>query len=205
MSKDITSKLLTLCLNSAWQPIGHKTVQDAISDLYAGNYKALDIQYDVTDSGEWDFDSPIVMNPLQWNEWVELPIRDIDYPIRSAFLTVRVPTILIATNYNKVPYQRSKLTRQNIRLRDKGMCQYTGKKLKPSEGNVDHIMPVSRGGENTWTNMVYCDKQLNERKGNKTPEEMGLSLIANPKEPKPKLASTMFRKARHVDWNHFIL
>lgn len=205
MSKDITSKLITLCLNSAWQPIGHKTVQDAISDLYAGNYKALDIQYDVTDLGEWDFNSPTVMNPLAWDEWINLPIRDMDYLIRSAFLTVRVPTILIATNYNKVPYQRSKLTRQNIRLRDKGTCQYTGKKLKPSEGNVDHIMPVSRGGENTWTNMVYCDKELNERKGNKTPEEMGLSLITNPKEPKPKLASTMFRKARHVDWNHFIL
>lgn len=205
MSKDITSKLITLCLNSAWQPIGHKTVQDAISDLYAGNYKALDIQYDVTDLGEWDFNSPTVMNPLAWDEWINLPIRDMDYLIRSAFLTVRVPTILIATNYNKVPYKRSKLTRQNIRLRDKGTCQYTGKKLKPSEGNVDHIMPVSRGGENTWTNMVYCDKELNERKGNKTPEEMGLSLITNPKEPKPKLASTMFRKARHVDWNHFIL
>ena len=204
MSKDITSKLITLCLNSAWQPIGHKTVQDAISDLYAGNYKALDIQYDVTDLGEWDFNSPTVMNPLAWDEWINLPIRDMDYLIRSAFLTVRVPTILIATNYNKVPYQRSKLTRQNIRLRDKGTCQYTGKKLKPSEGNVDHIMPVSRGGENTWTNMVYCDKELNERKGNKTPEEMGLSLITNPKEPKPKLASTMFRKARHVDWTHFI-
>ena len=204
MSKDIASKLLTLCLNSAWQPIGHKTVQDAISDLYACSYKALDIQYDINDNGEWDFNNPLCMNPLDWNDWIDLPIRDMDFSVRSAFLTVRVPTILIATNYSKVHRKRPKLTRQNIRLRDKGTCQYTGKKLKPSEGNIDHIMPVSRGGKNTWTNMVYCDKQLNERKGNKTPEEMGLSLINNPTEPNCKLASAIFRKARHVDWTHFI-
>ncbi len=205
MSKDITSKLLTLCLNSAWQPIGHKIVQDAISDLYAGSYKALDIQYDVNDLGEWDFNSPTAMNPLSWNEWKDLPIRDIDFSIRSAFLNVRVPTILIATNYSKVPYRRAKLTKQNIRIRDKGTCQYTGKKLKPSEGNIDHVLPISRGGKDTWTNMVYCDKKLNERKGSKTPDEMGLSLINNPTEPKTRLASTMFKKARHVDWKHFIL
>ena len=76
--------------------------------------------------------------------------------------------------------------------------------MKPSEGNVDHVLPISRGGKDTWNNMVYCDKKLNERKGSNTPDEMGLSLINNPTEPTSKLMSTMFTKARHVDWKHFI-
>lgn len=62
-------------------------------------------------------------------------------------------------------------------------CCYTGKKLSKKELTLDHILPVSRGGKNTWENLVTCHKDLNVWKGNRTPEECGLKLLTKPTRP----------------------
>lgn len=200
----ILNKVLTLSLNSNWQPIGHKNVQDAISEICTPSFKALDINYKQNKDGSWDYDEIESMAPVDWDEWIELPIRDFDFSIKSARLKVRIPTVIIAVNFNKMPKSKPKLTKRNIRARDKGICQYTGKKLKPSQGNVDHVIPVSRGGANTWQNMVYCCKELNVKKGNKLPEEFGLNLIQTPREPQPSSNRDIIKKINHRDWSIFI-
>ena len=201
---EILNKVLTLNLNSNWQPIGYKTVQTAICHIFTPNYCALDISYDKKSDGGWDLESMVNMIPVDWDDWIKLPIRDFDFFVRSAFLKIRVPTIIISKQFNKMPKIRSKLSKRNIRARDKGVCQYTGEKLQPSEGNVDHIIPLSKGGANTWTNMVYCNQKLNEKKGDKLPEEAGLSLIKEPKEPISISAMSTIKNIRHPDWSHFI-
>lgn len=201
---EILNKVLTLNLNSNWQPIGYKTVQTAICDICTPNYSALDISYIKNSDGTWDFNEMETMVPVDWNDWIELPVRDFDFYIRSAFLKIRVPTIIISKQFNKMPKMKSKLTKKNIRVRDKGICQYTGKKIKPSEGNIDHIIPVSKGGANTWNNMVYCSQKINEQKGNKLPEEAGLTLINQPKEPSPTTIMSTLKNINHPDWNYFI-
>ena len=205
----ITNKLLTLSLNSAWQPIGHKIVKDAICDLCSTDsngkytYYGLDVRYE-KHGGEWDFSAPIDMSPCNWNDWINLPIRDFDFTISSPSMTVRVPTIIIAKNYSSMPIKRPKLTKHNIYHRDRGVCQYTGKKLSRNQGNVDHIIPISRGGKDAWTNMVFCDRKLNEQKGCMTPDEAGLNLIREPKMPNSKPMSSTITNARHPDWKHFL-
>lgn len=201
---NILNKVLTLSLNSAWQPIGHKTVQDAMGDLFSENYLALNVDYEKHSDGSWNFNSIRNMLPLEWNDWINLEIRDFDFYVRTAKLKIRVPTILICKKYDKIPKTRMKLTKANIRKRDGGVCQYTGKKINANQGNIDHVIPVSRGGANTWNNLVYCNKEINTKKGNKLPEEAGLNLIKQPEEPNTSIPLTNLTKANHQDWKLFI-
>ena len=69
-----------------------------------------------------------------------------------------------------MPKIRSKLSKRNIRARDKGVCQYTGEKLQPSEGNVDHIIPLNNpivSGFHVENNLQYLTARENVKKGNK--------------------------------------
>ena len=202
---NIIDKNICLCLNSIWQPINTKTVGEAVSDLYAGSYKALDISYEKKPDGSVDFERPLNMNPLDWGDWVKLDVRDYDLYVRSAKLKIRVPTVLVCQTFSKMPFKRLSLTPENIRKRDNNTCQYTGKKLKSEEGSIDHIVPKSKGGENSWDNMVYCDKKLNTLKGNKSLNEANLKLIKNPTEPKGKPIASTIDKSNHYDWKHFLI
>lgn len=200
----VENKLICLSLNSAWQPIGNKTVKEAICDLTGGDYLALDIHYDrLGDS--WDFSAACSINPVRWDEWMTLPIRDFDLEIHSPKLTVRVPTVILAKNYSKMPIKRLRISASNIRLRDKNVCQYTGKKLTNGQGNIDHVIPRSKGGEDSWENLVFCDKSINRMKGSKLPKEIGLTLLKKPTEPLPVPAFQLIREALHQDWIHFLI
>ena len=196
----LLNKNICLCLNSAWQPIGVKSIQEAVSSLYVGSHKAINIGYN-----DHDFSSPVDMTPCTWEEWRILPVRDYDLSISSPSLIVRVPTVLIAIGYNKMPIVRHRLSNESIRQRDNNTCQYTGKKLTKGQGSIDHIKPKSKGGKDSWTNMVYCDKKLNTVKSNKSLEELDLKLIRQPKEPAARTMSSKFTNAQHPDWRHFIL
>ena len=202
---NIIDKNICLCLYSIWQPISTKTVGEAVSDLYAGSYKALDISYEKKPDGSIDFERPLNMNPLDWENWVKLDVRDYDLYVRSAKLRIRVPTVLVCQTFSKMPFKRLSLTPENIRKRDNNTCQYTGKKLNPKEGSIDHVIPKSKGGENSWDNMVYCDKKLNTLKGDKSLNEANLKLIKNPAEPKGKPIASTIDKSNHYDWKHFLI
>ena len=192
------NKNICLVLNSSWQPICVKSVKQAVSDLFSGNFKAINIKYDpegnVTE-----------MIPMDWEQWAELDISKEDYYITSPNLRVKIPTILVATNFNKIIYKSPKLSAENIRKRDNNICQYTGKKLSFKDGSIDHIIPKSRGGKDTWENLVLCDKKLNTIKGSKTPDEAGLELLSEPRKPQKSSFSDELTNLQHKDWSHFVI
>jgi 5-methylcytosine-specific restriction endonuclease McrA len=64
--------------------------------------------------------------------------------VRTARGSIRVPTVIVAVNFAKVPKKRPKLCAKTIRERDRDRCQYTGKLLQPDEGSLDHVLPRSR-------------------------------------------------------------
>ena len=196
-------KRICLNLNSVWQPVGTKTVKEAICDLYSGSFEALDIEYSFTKKG-YNFDSPSSIISKRWEEWVNLPIRDFDLYVCSSKLKVRVPTVLITNKYSKMPINHLKPTAEGIRKRDLGTCQYSGRKLQKNEGSVDHVLPRGRGGEDTWENLVYCDRKINLNKSNKTPQEAGLKLLKNPKEPVGVYACSLVLSSENADWKHFV-
>lgn len=209
---DITNKSIVLKLNANWMPVGFSTVKQAIVDLTGGGFSdghpnalALDIEYERGENGEWDFDNPVYMNPVSWDVWTKLPIREYDMVIHSAKLTIRAPIVLIAVNYNKVPIKRPRPTKDSIRKRDGNICQYSGKKLSNKELDIDHIIPVSRGGKNTFSNMVTCEIGINRMKADKLPHEVGLKLIKAPHDPLPVPISTTINEVRHPTWGPFLI
>jgi len=105
----------------------------------------------------------------------------------------RLPEIIRLVNYIPLPFIGIVLSRKNIYLRDNHACQYCGK----SGGTltIDHIIPKSRGGDDTWENMVVCCARCNNRKGSRTPEEAGLKLISTPYRPSSHLYLHMTRLA----------
>lgn len=78
----------------------------------------------------------------------------------------------------KVPWNR-----RNVHTRDKFTCQYCGSRVDSSKITIDHVIPVSRGGKNGWTNTVSSCFDCNNKKGSNLPSEVGMSLIKKPVQP----------------------
>ena len=145
------------------------------------------------------------IRPVTWDEWLTLPVREQDYAVRTAHRAIRVPTVIVAVNFAKVPKKRPKLCAKTIRERDGNRCQYTGKVLKPEEGSLDHVVPRSRGGKDAWENLVWSSKDVNSRKGNRLPHEAGLKLLTEPRAPKELPVTAHLRNAHGVaEWKLFL-
>jgi 5-methylcytosine-specific restriction endonuclease McrA len=145
------------------------------------------------------------ITPVPWSEWLKLPVRAHDHVVQTTRGPVRVPTVIVAANYAKVPMRRPRFGARGIWERDGGVCQYTGRKLKPSEGNIDHVIPRSRGGKTSWDNCVLAHREVNSRKGSRLPHEAGLHLRKQPAAPRVVPASVLIRNHHGVrDWNHFL-
>jgi 5-methylcytosine-specific restriction endonuclease McrA len=190
---DILNKTVVLVLNRHWQAIGVRTPAETFSMLASGSATGLDIDCDSN------------MRPVTWGEWLTLPVRDGDYSIGTVRGGIRVPTVIVLARFDRVPRRRPKFCARAIWERDGGICQYTGRKLAPKEGNIDHIVPRSRGGATTWENCVLADKRVNSRKGNRLPEEIGLNLIRAPRAPKELPSTALIRNHYKVaTWEMFI-
>lgn len=186
-------KHTVLVLNRNWQAIGVKSPAETFAMLMTDAATALDIR---------DNDH---MTPLRWKDWLVLPILEEDEYVQTVNAKIKVPKIIILSRYDKVPKKRPRFSQKNIWIRDNFTCQYTGKKLKPGEGNVDHVIPKSRGGATDWNNCVLACKTVNAKKADRTPEEIGLRLIKEPTPPK-ELPVTFYIRNRYniKEWNVFL-
>jgi 5-methylcytosine-specific restriction endonuclease McrA len=177
-----------LCLNGLWQALNTKTVKEALIAML----------------GNVDWDSPEYVQPVDWETWKNLPVRDYDLAIHTSNMTIRAPRVIIQPNYSKMPLITPRPTKESIRKRDGGVCQYTGKAISWKEGNIDHVIPRTKGGRNTFENMVWCHKDINSKKADKTPDQAGLKLIRKPKAPPPVPVSSTIQIAHHPSWIHFL-
>ncbi|MEX2489240.1 MAG: HNH endonuclease [Pseudomonadales bacterium] len=75
------------------------------------------------------------------------------------------------------------LTNRALFRRDQNICLYCGNPFKEVHLSRDHVKPMSRGGQDTWTNVVTACKRCNARKGDRLPGECGLELLALPYKP----------------------
>jgi 5-methylcytosine-specific restriction endonuclease McrA len=143
--------------------------------------------------------------PVTWNEWLALPVCDQDRAVGSSRGAIRCPTVIVSSHYARVPMRRPGFNRCNLWQRDGGVCQYTGRKLAPHEGNIDHVVPRSRGGKASWANCVLALKN-NSRKADRLPQEAGLRLLNAPVEPRALPATVLIQNAYGVrDWDFFLV
>ena len=189
---DILNKTTVLVLNRHWQAIHVKTPAEAFCMMASDAATGLDI-------AEGNF------LPTKWSDWIALPVRDCDQSVKTSHGPVRVPTVIVAANYAKVPLRRPRFGPRGIWERDGGVCQYTGRKLSPKEGNIDHVVPRSRGGKTSWDNCVLAHREVNSRKADRLPHEAGLHLRQRPSAPRAMPASAFIRNNHAVaDWEHFL-
>jgi 5-methylcytosine-specific restriction endonuclease McrA len=191
--KQILSQSRVLELNSSWMAIGTKSIEQALRDMATGAFLGMVID------GE-------SMYPVAWEDWLKLEPLDDLYCVKGVGKTYRAPTVIIAKHYHKMPLKRPALTREAIFRRDGWRCSYTGKQLARHEASIDHVVPKSKAGKWDWTNLVTAHVEVNQRKGNRSNEEAGLSLQNTPRAPKPVPVSALIQNKFDVrDWNHFLM
>ena len=190
---NILTKATVLVLNRNWQAINVRTPQEAFCMMATNVATGLEIE------GEDH------IRPVTWEEWIMLPIRDQDEAVHTVRGQIRVPTVIVAVNYAKVPKKRPKLCARAIRERDGNRCQYTGRVLHPRDGSLDHVVPRSRGGKDVWENLVWSAKEVNQRKADRLPHEAGLRLFSVPRAPKELPVSVLIRNTAEIeDWKLFV-
>ena len=195
---EILNKTIVLVLNRNWQAINIRTPQDAFCQMATNVATALDIELGEGDGAQ-------ALRPVPWDEWITLPVRPQDNAVRTARGAIRVPTVIVAVNFARVPKKRPKLNAKNIRERDGNRCQYTGRLLHPDEGSLDHVVPRSRGGGDTWENLVWSAREVNQRKADRLPHEAGLKLLAAPRAPRELPVSATIRNLHGlVEWKLFL-
>jgi len=108
--------------------------------------------------------------------------------VRSARLALPKPVIIRLVKFIHVPRRfRRQVTNTFLFARDGYRCQYCHRsqaELKSRECLTrDHLVPISRGGGNEWTNVVTACSACNTRKGNHLPHEIGMFPLHQPHEP----------------------
>ncbi len=109
-------------------------------------------------------------------------VEEYDEVVHTAHGEFRLPSIVAHSSQRPMP-ERPAFTRNNIYLRDDYTCQYTGVKYPEKELNLDHVIPQSKGGKSSWTNLVTSHIDINTIKSSRTPREAGLRLIREPYMP----------------------
>lgn len=91
------------------------------------------------------------------------------------------PSVIILSRYVRVPMSSGvPLTRRGVLRRDNHRCAYCGKVAN----TIDHVQPKSRGGSDSWENLVACCVRCNNEKADRTLRELGWSLSSQPRQPR---------------------
>jgi hypothetical protein len=117
---------------------------------------------------------------LVMNEKASIIAADGAHPVFGSSGAWDRPSVIILRRYVRVPSGRSvPVSRRGILRRDSNRCGYCG----GHANTIDHVLPRSRGGKDSWENLVACCLKCNNVKGDRTPQEMNWTLRMNPKAP----------------------
>ena len=178
-----------LVLNNVYQAVQITSVRRAFRLFYAGRARAV-----APDFRTYDFDNWSDLPPGADHERIVTPRREI-----------RIPRVIQLLHYDRVPRREVRFTRRNIFFRDRNRCQYCGKVFLQNELNLDHVVPLSRGGTSSWDNVVCACIPCNSRKGNRMLHASGMQLIRQPKRPAghPVLRAG-WTGPRYDEWRTFL-
>lgn len=210
LMSEFMNKCSVLVLNSLYQPIGTLSPKKALIALNSissnGDYssKAIDIIYAKNADGTFNLENVSGFQNYNFEEWLMVDFRDgLDQIINTPRLKIRCPTIIM-TSYSKMPMRRFRATKTLLYEMQKGICGYSGKKMPMKSMSIEHKRPKSKGGGETFQNLMVVDKDINSRRGNKPLKEVGLKALFNHREPQPLPVAYAIKSAVHPDWNYFI-
>ena len=109
-------------------------------------------------------------------------ISEYETVVRSPSFEMRLPSVISLKEYIATA-RRPAFTRFNVFLRDRFTCQYCGEPRPSHDLTFDHLVPRSRGGRTTWSNVVTACSACNLLKGNRLPAESGMVPLVPPSQP----------------------
>ena len=121
--------------------------------------------------------------------------------VHSATDEYELPSVILLSRYVRIPGSRNiPVSRRGVLRRDGHRCAY----CRRSANTIDHVQPKSRGGSDSWENLVACCLRCNNKKGDKTLAEIGWQLSVAPKMPHGN--SWMVRGAERVEpeWENYL-
>ena len=124
--------------------------------------------------------------------------------IRSVSESFELPAVIVLTRYVKFKFKTISPTRKNIIWRDENRCQYCAKEFESRTLTLDHIVPRSKGGKNTWLNLVAACKKCNQKKGDRTPEDAGMKLIRAPERPRTTIWNMLGTEKVSDLWKNYL-
>lgn len=119
--------------------------------------------------------------------WFQEKVEIIEYHnciVRSVRQNFRLPSVIRLKQYVR---PRSigavRFCRENVYIRDNHTCQYCGHQFSPKALTLDHVVPVSKSGPKSWTNVVTACRDCNQKKANRTPKTAKMPLLTEPRVP----------------------
>ncbi len=182
-----------LVLNRLWQAVNICSTKRAFCLLYQGHAQV------VTENGG-------SFTTFTFDDWKDFSQNAPDEEfVRTISFKVRVPHVILLLLYDRLPAREVKFTRKNIYERDGNRCQYCGKKFDTKDLNLDHVVPLARGGKTTWDNVVCSCLSCNTRKGGRLLSEVGMKFIRRPRKPRwQRFILVRFSSHMHESWKHFL-
>ncbi|MGB3614185.1 MAG: HNH endonuclease [Elainellaceae cyanobacterium] len=150
------------------------------------------------------------LNITSWRRAIVLLIKEkaerVEQLDRHIYPNFPLPTVIRLRHYVRVPYKEIPLTRRNILHRDAHACQYCG--YGGDELTLDHVVPRSRGGVDSWENIVTACVCCNVKKGNRTPREANMPTRHTPRKPHSSLYFELTKHVKsgsHTEWQKYVI
>lgn len=138
---------------------------------------------------------------LVLNGKANIVAADSAHPVWASTGSWDRPSVIVLTRYVRIPVSRRvPVSRRGVLRRDSQRCAYCGH----SASTIDHVLPRSRGGQDTWENLVACCLRCNNVKGDRTPGEMGWSLRTNPRMPHGTAWLVRGVERPEPDWGEYL-
>lgn len=138
---------------------------------------------------------------LVLNSKATVILSDEEHPVRSASGTYERPSVIVLTRYVKISRAKfAPVSRRGILRRDGQRCCYCGH----AATTIDHVLPKSRGGGESWENLVACCLGCNNRKSDRTPAEMGWTMRFNPRMPRHTVWMARGLERAEPEWGEFL-
>jgi len=127
-----------------------------------------------------------------------------DYVTSAGGLKIQIPAVGMTNRYININ-KRIPLTKHNIMIRDKKICQYCGDTLTDHIASIDHVIPKkvykNKHECHRWDNVVIACKSCNTKKGGRTPAQAGMPLLSKPYEP---TAYNFWAFKKLPEWEEFL-
>jgi 5-methylcytosine-specific restriction endonuclease McrA len=149
------------------------------------------------------------LNICTWRRAVVLLMKgkaeQIEHNGKLIYTNLPVPTVIRLRSYVKIPYKEISLSRRNLLHRDGYTCQYCGDRRH--DLTIDHIVPRSKGGTDSWENVVAACLKCNVKKGDRTPKEANMALSTTPRRPP---SHVFFEISKHAasgefSWKKYVI